>query len=124
MNQLEFLMDEAKEKAGLPSDYKLAEAIGITRQTISGYRHGRSYPDEYAKAKLAELTKRTFREVTARLEIEREVNPVKLKYWNDVLEAEKKKGPDHDGLTLSDDWRARRDSNARPLPSEGSTLSS
>ncbi|CAB1370031.1 protein of unknown function [Denitratisoma oestradiolicum] len=37
---------------------------------------------------------------------------------------EKKKGTSVEVPSSMPDWRARRDSNARPLPSEGSTLSS
>jgi hypothetical protein len=41
-----------------------------------------------------------------------------------IRTAERQKGPDRDDPALPEIWRARRDSNARPLPSEGSTLSS
>ena len=48
-------------------------------------------------------------------------------WWRGVIakpDVEKKMGTVMTVPMIDGDWRARRDSNARPLPSEGSTLSS
>lgn len=80
-NAIDLLLDEAKEKAKIPSDNALALMIGVKRQTISGYRKGRCTPDEYAKSKIADLTGRSLQEVIARIELENEPNEEKRRYW-------------------------------------------
>ncbi len=41
MNYSERLIDALREKQNLPSDYKAAQALGITRQMVSNIRAGR-----------------------------------------------------------------------------------
>lgn len=81
MEAISKLLDEAKDKTGIPSDYALAQAIGIKRATISGYRHGKSAPDVYAMSRLADLTGRTLTEVIAMIEVETETDEAKKEYW-------------------------------------------
>ncbi len=49
------LLDAAKNRQGLKSDYKLAQVLEVTYQTMMNYRHGRSRPDDKVLTKLAEL---------------------------------------------------------------------
>lgn len=37
-------MDAAKKAHGIPSDYRLAQVLGVTRATVSTWRNGRSFP--------------------------------------------------------------------------------
>lgn len=80
---IDTLLDEAKEKSGISSDYALALTIGVKRQTISRYRKNLCTPDDYAKSRLADLTGRSLQEVIARIELENEPNEEKRKYWQD-----------------------------------------
>lgn len=53
MKTTEYL-DAVKAAKNLPSDYALANLIGVTRQSISGWRSGRSLPDPIFAARLGE----------------------------------------------------------------------
>lgn len=50
------LLDRAKKAEGLDTDMALAEALGVTRAAVSGWRHATRYPDEVACARLAKMT--------------------------------------------------------------------
>lgn len=50
------LLDRAKRAARLETDSQLADAIGVGKAAVSGWRHGARLPDEVACAKLADLT--------------------------------------------------------------------
>jgi transcriptional regulator with XRE-family HTH domain len=53
MKSTEMYLDEVKERLGLPSDYALAKALQCTRASISGYRSGRTLPDDLVCARIA-----------------------------------------------------------------------
>lgn len=55
MHTVDSLMDEAKSRQGIKSDYKLAQVLGVTQNTVANYRHGRSRPDDLMLTKLGEL---------------------------------------------------------------------
>lgn len=65
------LLDQARQVAGLPSDYAIAKLVGVSSQVVSDWRHGRKYPAAFALFKLALLARRDPAEVTAELETER-----------------------------------------------------
>lgn len=48
------LLDQIKYIHGLPSDYKLAQLLGITLGSVRHYRFGRSQPDDRVSALMAE----------------------------------------------------------------------
>jgi len=50
------LLDAAKAGAGIESDYRLAKVIGISHNVISGYRHGKSLPNEKILSQLCALS--------------------------------------------------------------------
>jgi hypothetical protein len=50
------LLDSAKAKANIESDYRLAKIIGITHSVVSAYRHGKSMPNEKILAQLCALS--------------------------------------------------------------------
>jgi len=56
MDQLNKLLDKAREMRSLPSDNALAIAMGVSRQRVSAWRHGTNYPDPVACAQLSDLT--------------------------------------------------------------------
>lgn len=55
MNVLD-LLDQAKQQQGITTDKALAEAVGVTKQSVSNWRKGVSLPDVVACGKLAKLT--------------------------------------------------------------------
>ena len=111
------VLDAAKEKLGISSDYALANTLSLNKQRISDYRKGDRVPDAYACARLAEVLGIDPFDLLIEVEADAEKNDVRRAYW----EAKRKTASD---CWPWNAWRARRDSNARPLPSEGSTLSS
>jgi DNA-binding XRE family transcriptional regulator len=65
------LIDAAQARSGIPSDYALAQRLGVTRQTVSHWRTGDTYPDINRAFALAELAGRPEALVLAELEHER-----------------------------------------------------
>lgn len=49
------LLDAAKQRAGITSEYRLCRTVGASDQTLRNWRLGRSVPDEKHAAALAEL---------------------------------------------------------------------
>ncbi len=49
------LLDQAKKAQGIKSDYKLAQILDATQNTVANYRHGRSRPDDKMLSRLGEL---------------------------------------------------------------------
>lgn len=81
MSAITELLEEAKEKAGLKTDNALAVEIGITRQTLSMARHGKTTFGAYSRRRLADLTGRKTDEINALIEIETETDETKKEYW-------------------------------------------
>lgn len=81
MDAINKLIEEAKDKAGLSSDYALSIAMGVRKQTISRYKLGLSTPDIYGMRRLADLTGKTLDEIAATIEIEKETDVTKKEYW-------------------------------------------
>lgn len=48
-------IDRAKSITGITSDYGIAKALGLSRQTVSGYRSRLSTLDEDASIKIAQV---------------------------------------------------------------------
>ena len=112
------VLDEAQKKLGISSDYALSKHTGIKKEYISMYRAGKRTPDAYACSRLADAIGVDPMELLAEVEAATERNPERRAYWEG-----KRKKANLDGWPWNS-WRARDDSNVRPLPSEGSTLSS
>lgn len=55
MKSTEQYLDEVKDRLGLPSDYAIAKALGVTRAAVSRYRMGHSMPDDLVCARIAEI---------------------------------------------------------------------
>ena len=98
------LVEAARKATG---GYKpIAEGLGMSELRLSDWKAGRRRPEASEIAYLAEIAGFPVLETVA--EIESQLSGKHSNVWLKALE----------------DWRARRDSNPRPLPSEGSTLSS
>lgn len=65
------LLDAAKKHSHAPSDYALANLLGISRQRLSHWRNERELPDTLGAIKLAAILGRDPIEVIAEIEIER-----------------------------------------------------
>ena|GEM_PF-6302477 len=118
MKQIRKYLDDAKDTGIVRNDTEMAEKLNIGRATVCEWRKGRSAPNEDQAAALAELLEKP--EIMAESAAARAKTERGKKTWEWVAAtlAIAMKG---DG---KESWRARDDSNVRPLPSEGSTLSS
>ena len=74
-------LDRAASLRGLRSDYALAKAIGRSRQTLSGYRHGKSQMDDEAAIRTAELAGINPEALIAELAAERAKSPGVREHW-------------------------------------------
>lgn len=107
------VLDAAKKAVGIDTDYQLAKALGLSTAYLTRYRKEQQTPDAYVCTRLAEMLGVEPFELLAEIEAETEKNPVRRAFW----EGKRKTGQSAKTDPLYA-WRARRDSNARPLPSE------
>ena len=113
-------MDEAKNRLNINSDYALAKQLGLSRQAMSQYRAGKRSPDAYTCSRLADVLGINAFDIMIEIEASAEKDETRRAYWLSKAKAARQMTD----RPLGNAWRAQRDSNARPLPSEGSTLSS
>lgn len=82
---LDFL-DAVKARHALPSDYKLAQFMGISKQVISGYRNGKSLMDDQTALKVAELLDLSPGIVLSAVHAERAKSESEKAAWNSIFE--------------------------------------
>lgn len=80
------VLDEAKEKLGVGSDYGLAKKLGIPNPRISEYRSGKATPDAYACARLADALGVDPLALLAQVEAATEKNEARRNYWRALCE--------------------------------------
>lgn len=78
------LIDRARLGAGGVTDYRLAKLIGVTPQTISGYRAGVRSPDGRAIVKLCELSGDDPHQVAAEIQATRAASQEEAELWRRV----------------------------------------
>lgn len=87
MQTVDGLLDAVKTRHGISSDYKLAQFLKMTQNSISNYRHGRSRPDDKTLAKLAKLGNIDLSEIdllAAQLQAERATNDDAKLLWQRI----------------------------------------
>jgi transcriptional regulator with XRE-family HTH domain len=84
------LLDAAKSRHSLPSDYALAKTLGVGQSLLSGYRAGRSRPDDAIARRLAELAGLDADIVVVELAAERAQTDEARALWLRVAERLKK----------------------------------
>ena len=79
------LINAAKDRLKLASDYQIAKRLNLPRQSMPGIREGtRPLPLDVAY-KLAIILELDPAQVVAELEAERERNPVRAEFWRSFL---------------------------------------
>lgn len=76
----EFL-DRAKVRANIESDYRLAKVIGKSHNVISGYRHGKSLPEESVIEQLCALSGDDPDLIAAQIQAARSKTPEARTMW-------------------------------------------
>lgn len=86
MNLIE-LIEKAKTRANIPSDYALAKALGIERQIISQWRKGNRHPSNEEAVQLATLAGLPEMQVIALIELQTANSEKKRKFWEHYIES-------------------------------------
>lgn len=81
------LMDKAKTRANLQSDYALAKVIGIDRSVVSQWRKGKKHPSTDEAVKLATLAGLEEMPVIAAIEYEAATTEKKREFWKSYINA-------------------------------------
>lgn len=77
---------------GIPSFYRLARVLGVSDNTLTNWRTGKSRPADEHAAKLAELAGLDEGEVVASIRAERETDPHMRNLWASVAKRLHKAG--------------------------------
>ena len=92
------LLDQVKINSGIASDYKLAQVLNLTQNTISNYRHGRSRPDDLVLSRLAQLGNIPMEQVellAVSLQVERASTDEARTLWKSIAERLQASGTIH-----------------------------
>lgn len=81
MNASLELLDRYKKAKGIAADNAAAEALGITRATVSGWRHEKSHPDAESVARMCETTGENVAHWLPLIEAARARTPEARKVW-------------------------------------------
>ena len=79
-------LDDIKRKLGLPSDYALAKALGITRESVSQLRNGKTSMGIETALKAGEFLQIDGHVIYAHSQIERAQKPELRDFWLSVSE--------------------------------------
>lgn len=75
------LLDAAKSKLKINSDYALAKALGVPKTRIGNYRTGIRTPDDETCFQLAEVLEADPSAIIAAVRLEGEKEPIKREFW-------------------------------------------
>lgn len=85
MKTTEYL-DEVRRRLDLPSDYAIAKVLGVTRESVSGWRNGKSPFGIESAMKIGEILQIDGHAVYAHGQIERAKNPQIVDFWKSISE--------------------------------------
>jgi len=83
---IENVLERVKSQHGLKSDYMVAKVLGIHPANISGWRHGKSLPDENMCVILAGAASIDPLFLTASMQAQRSKNDTARAIWEQVAE--------------------------------------
>lgn len=75
------LLDRAKAKANIDTDYRLCKVLDLNHQVISGYRAGKSLPNEKIIEQLCALSGDDAGVIAAQIQAERSKTPEAKNMW-------------------------------------------
>lgn len=85
--QINDLLDKAKARANLPSDYALAKALGVQTGIVSNWRKGKRHPSDEEAVQLATLAGLDEMQVIAAIHYECATTEKKKEFWKCYLES-------------------------------------
>lgn len=80
------LLDLAKGRNGIGSDYKLAQVLGVAKSAVLNYRSGRSHPDDRVCRRLAELTGEDAGDLAVWMQVERSRDDEARSLWTGIAQ--------------------------------------
>ena len=81
------LLDQAKERANIGSDYALAKAMGIQTGIVANWRKGKRHPSNEEAVQLAVLAGLDEMRVIAEIEMRTANSEKKRKFWKHYIES-------------------------------------
>lgn len=78
------ILNKAKEKLGISSDYALAKKLGIGKGRVGNYRTGHCKPDEEVCFMLAEILEEEPQAIIAAVRLDAEKEPSKTEYLQEI----------------------------------------
>ena len=78
------LLDRIKTQLSISSDYKLAQALEISKNAVTNYRSGRSHPNDDVALKIAALLDEDAGRIAACLHAERAQSDQARELWEKV----------------------------------------
>lgn len=85
--ELNDLLELAKQRANLSSDYALAKVMGIERQIISQWKSGKRHPSNQEAIQLATLAGLEEMRVIAEIELRTANSEKKKEFWKSYIES-------------------------------------
>lgn len=79
-------LNAAKTKLGIESDYGLAKALEVERQSMTGFRSGERHMPLDVAFRLAIILEIDPAHLVAEIEAERETKPKKAAFWRSFLQ--------------------------------------
>ena len=80
-------LDDAKQRLGIDTDYKLAKILNAHRGLFSEYRHKKRVIDNYTAVKIAEILEIDPLKIIAIAESEKEKNEERREFWKQLAKA-------------------------------------
>ncbi|OIR10944.1 hypothetical protein GALL_71120 [mine drainage metagenome] len=81
------LIDQAKSRANLASDYALAKALGIQTGIVANWRKGKRHPSNQEAIQLAALARLDEMRVIAEIELRTANSEKKKEFWKHYIES-------------------------------------
>jgi plasmid maintenance system antidote protein VapI len=91
MTQTQTLIEQVRAKMDGATDYKIAQALDIPRQTASELVRGNRAADAYTCARIAEILERDPLEIIAQVEAEAARTEKKRQYWRSFFSGMRRK---------------------------------
>ena len=79
-------LDDVKIKLGISSDYALAKALGVAKQTVSRWSQGKGYFDDDIAIRVAEILGVHPAIILSETHAERSKNPIVQAVWFGMME--------------------------------------
>jgi hypothetical protein len=81
------IIEQAKTRANLKSDYALSKAMGINTGIVSNWKKGKQSPSDEESIQLATLAGLDEMQVIAWIKYESASNPKKREFWKNYIES-------------------------------------